>query len=128
MFVGTAKVPIDPTSEGDTITFDFAPGLAAGESINGVSGAGLIAGTTLGVTCTSIGDNASLDSTPAVRVLSSPVLGPSPSTGVANQAVLVLVGNMVAGVLYQLTVVVKTTGTQQLVMRWNLPCATPPGN
>ena len=114
MFVGTALIPIDPTVAEEKVTFDFGPGLDANVSIIDITS----------ITCTPVSGT---DGAPATRLLGSPKVIPSPKTGATGGAVQQLVGNMLPGVVYQLQCVVATSDEQELSMRWNLPCGSPPG-
>ena len=109
------RTPIDPGEE-EIITFDFAPAFSPGVTITGVTQmkASAIA-------------NATRDPNPQSRILSAPTLIASPTTGAALQAVKVLFGDAVAGVVYQLACVVTASDSQTLAIRWNLPCSQPPG-
>jgi len=109
----TSSTPIDP-GEQEFVTFDFAPGLSPGVIINSV----------VVVKCTVVSGT---DPNPQSRVLGAPSIVASPATGAAKVAVEQLVGNMLAGVTYQLQAVVSCSDNQQLSLRWNLPCSQPPG-
>ncbi|HVM78853.1 MAG TPA: hypothetical protein VMU06_07525 [Stellaceae bacterium] len=109
----TSRTPIDP-QEQELITFDFAPGLSSGVIVNRV----------VAVSCAVVSGT---DPNPQSRVLGPPSIVASPTTGAAKVAVEQLVGNMLAGVLYQLQAVVSCSDNQQLSLRWNLPCSQPPG-
>jgi hypothetical protein len=107
-------MPIDPDVGEEFVVFDFGPGLSPGVVIN----------TIISVTSTAI---VNADPAAGSRVLGAPALVDSPKTGAPVAAVRVLVGRMVAGVTYQLQAVVACSDNQRLSLRWNLPCASPPG-
>jgi hypothetical protein len=86
----------------------------------------VVINTVVSITCTGI-VNAALDPAAASRVLGAPMLVPIPKTGASLTAVKVLVGTMVASVVYQLQCVVSCSDNQKLSLRGNLPCAQPPG-
>lgn len=110
--------PIDAGVEQLTVTFDFGliP-LAPGVTITRV----------VSVTCVVSLSAPYLtpDSAAATRLLSPAIIGPSPKTGNASQAVLQLVGNMVGGCRYLLQCVVDTSDGQQPSVWTHLPCVTP---
>jgi len=108
-----ASPAIDPTVEEEYLKFDFGPGLGVGVSITGAT-----------ITCRVV---AGSDPAPASRVLSSPAFITSPSTGAPSAAVLVLVGKMLAAVVYQFQCLAACSDTQVLSVRLQLPCAQPPG-
>lgn len=108
------KPNIDPTVEEETVTFDFGLALNGNVSISVDE-----------ILCIAIvGTDASAGS----RLIGDPTVVASPTTGGFNQAVLQLVGTMLAGVTYQLQCVVTTSDGQTLSLRVNWTCATPPGS
>lgn len=113
-YTQTLYPPIDSSVEQDNITFDFGPILAPGVSITSV----------ISVSCTAV-TNAILDATPSARVLGTAAVVQSPSTLALAGAVVILVGNMIAGVTYLLQVVVGTSDNQKLSLWCRLPCVAP---
>jgi len=108
---------LSPSTPGEqeNNTFEFAPAFAPGVAV-------IITGAS--VKCSVVQDS---DPNPQSRVLDSPTIIASPSTGAAAQAVTVLIGNCLAGVVYQLWCQIASTHRQILIVRWNLPCSQPPG-
>lgn len=104
--------PIDATVEQENITFDFGPALASGVTLTG----------TPAVTCAVYSGS---DPSASSRVLNAPQLTSSPNTGLANQAVIVTVGQMIGGVTYRLQCSVSTTDGQVLSDWVHLPCVSP---
>jgi len=111
----TAQTPIDP-GEQENIVFDYAPAFTLGRGV-----------TITGVTSVRCSVVQGSDPNPQSRVLGSPSIVASPSTAAPLQAVMVLIGNMIAGVLYQLQVLVACSDNQVLSIRWYLRCSQPPG-
>jgi hypothetical protein len=115
-YYGALAPAIDPTVEEESITFDFGPALGTGVSITSVD-------------FTSCVVVQGVDPDAASRIINppAPALIASPATGAPNAAVVLLVGEMLAGVNYQLQCVVVTSDGQMLSLRADLPCATLPG-
>ena len=108
--------PIVATVEQEYVQFDFAPGLADGATITGISGG------SLGVFCYSLSGT---DSAPMTRILSTPQIIASPSSKLPNQAVVALFGNMIAG-LYLLQAIIQTSDGQTLSVEARWSCVTAP--
>lgn len=94
--------PIDPT-ETVTLTWDFAPLLAAGVT--------LLANP---VPVTSCALRSGVDPSPSTRLVGGPSVVASPSTGAASQAVQQQVSTMQAGARYFLACLAKTSDSQTI--------------
>lgn len=105
--------PIVAGVEQEYVTFDFAKGLNPGIIISAI----------VAVNVYSLTGN---DPTPMVRILNTPSLTASPSSLLANQGVVGLFGNMIAG-LYLLQAIIQTSDGQVLSTEARWPCvsATP---
>lgn len=97
-----------------TVTFDFAGVIKQGETLSG----------TPTIICTNATSTLVQDPTPAVRLIGAAVIGPSPTTGAANTAVLQQIGTMVADVVYVLQCI--ATDTPDTPSLWaRIPCIQP---
>lgn len=105
--------PIVAGVEQEYVQFDFAPGLNPGIIISAI----------VAINVYSLTGN---DPTPMVRLLNTPALVASPSTLLANQGIVALFGNMIAG-LYLLQAIIQTSDGQVLSTEARWPCvaATP---
>jgi hypothetical protein len=100
--------PIDD-DEKVPITFDFAPELSTGTAVASI----------VAVTCSAI---FGIDTNPSARILGSAILAPSPSTGVANQAVRQMVGTMIGGERYRLQCLANISDGQILNIDTHADC------
>jgi hypothetical protein len=108
---------IDSTVEIETVTWDYGLILKTGVTITAV--------TALTCSVSKPASDTTTDPTPQSRIIGSPQLGPSPNSGGANQAVLCLVGTMIAGVTYLLQCVVTTSDGQTISLWQHLGCTQP---
>lgn len=107
------KPPTEP-GEIETLTFDFAPALAVGETITSV----------VSILCAVTGSDVATG-----HLQGGASIVASPSTGLAGQAVIQQVKSMLGNNTYQYQCLVATSGGQQLLLRVNLPCiAIPKGS
>jgi hypothetical protein len=95
-----------------TGTFDFAPWLGIGVTVLSVTS----------VACAVSPTSTTQDTGAAGRLVGPPSLGVSPSSNLANQAVLQQWGNMVAGVTYRIAATVLTSDNQTLILWAHQPC------
>lgn len=102
--------PLDPT-ETVTNTWDFGPWLTTGVTVG--------APTT---TCTVLSGS---DPASSTRLISSPIVGSSPTDGGASRAILQQVSNMLAGVRYLLLCTVNTSDNQVLTLYAHQLCQGP---
>lgn len=104
--------PIDSSVEQELMTFDFGPILATSETITTISS----------VSCDVFegSDTHAFD-----RLLASPVVAASPTTGAAAAAVVQSIGNMIGGTTYRLQCLVTTSLGQKLSLWTHLACQTP---
>ena len=101
--------PIDPNVEFENVAFDYGKILAPGVTLTG----------TPVVTCIAVkGPDVGGPS----RLVGSPMIAPSPSSGAPGGAVIQLVGGMIAGTTYQLQCVAPTTDAQILSLYTYLTC------
>lgn len=103
--------PIDP-AETKIITFDYAPLLAAGETI---SSASFTVSVVLGTGVAS-----------GANIIGSATIVASPTTGALASAVQQKVGAMQGGSTYQFKCLAVTTAGETLSMRANYSCARVP--
>ena len=103
--------PIDP-GEIETVSFDFGPALATGETVRTIvsSSCAVLIGT---------------DSSASERILGSPQIVASPSTGLASGGVAMRIGTMIADTVYRLQVFVTTSAGQTLTLYTHIQCAAP---
>jgi hypothetical protein len=108
--------PIDAVLEERLVSFDYGLELTTGTVVTGV----------LDLTCTVV---TGVDPNAQDRILSAPAIvdaAPLPfGTGVADAAVSVMIGEMVAGVTYLLQCVVQTTDSQHLSVWQHQDCIEP---
>lgn len=88
--------------------FDFAPELSTGVTIVSVA-----------MTCLSV---LNIDPTPAARLLGTPALAPSPSTGAAMQGVRQLIGTMIGGERYRLECLAQASDGQIFNIDTHIDC------
>jgi hypothetical protein len=108
--------PIDAVLEERIVTFDYGLELTPGTVVIGI----------VDLTCTVVTGS---DPNAQNRILSLPAIvdaAPLPyGTGVADAAVSILIGEMVAGVTYLLQCVAQTTDNQQLSVWQHQDCIQP---
>lgn len=102
---------VDPT-EKVTVTWDFAPWMAAGTIITSVS-------------TTSCSLASGTDPSPASRLLATPQIVTSPSNSAANQAVAQQVQGMIAGARYILLCTAVTSDGQNFTLWAHQLCRGP---
>lgn len=85
-----------------------------------VAGAPVVSAT---ITCRVVGGT---DPDPAQRIIGAYHVLPSATPGVASGTVRQLVGNMIAGVVYELQCVAVLLDGSAPSIRWLLPCSVPP--
>ena len=100
--------PLDPT-EVITGTLDFGPWL----------GVGVVLTSVVALTCTVISGT---DGVPSSRLVGSSSIVSSPTNGAASAAVRQQWGNMLAGVIYIITVTVSTSDGQTLTLYAHEQC------
>lgn len=103
---------IDAVLEEEPIGFDFGPMLAQGVTLLSIEE--LIVTVEFGV-----------DADPASRVLSTPQIVPSPTTGHASQAVAVMFGTAIGGVTYRLQCVCVASDDSHPSVWGDFPCVAP---
>lgn len=103
--------PMDATYEVEVIAFDFGMVLKPGETILSVSQ--MLCGISSGI-----------DPAPSSRLIGSPQIGASPTTGALASAVLQKVGNVLADCCYALQCVAHTSDDQELSLQAQLPTET----
>lgn len=103
--------PIVAVTEQEYVTFDFGQ----------ILGSSYI--TSMVVNCLT---DAGPDAVPMTRILNTPSLLPSPTTGVLSGAIIALFGNMVATNLYMLECIAQTADGQELVLEARWSCVSAP--
>lgn len=101
--------PIDAVFEVETIGFDFGMILAPGETITAV----------LQMLCAVL---SGIDASPASRLIGTPQVAASNTTGAPRAEVLQKFGTAVAGCSYSLQCVVSTTDGQSLSLITSIAC------
>ena len=107
--VQVADLPPIDDDEKIPVTFDFAPELSLGTTVASV----------ITVTCSG---TFGIDQNPSARILGGAILAPSPSTGVANQAVRQMVGTMIGGERYRLQCLANISDGQILNIDTHADC------
>jgi len=106
---------IDPTAQKEPIAFDFFPYLPSGVFLQG----------TPVVTIAAI---SGIDATPSARAIGVPTLGtvmPPDGAGVANTAVIQMVGTCVSGVTYLLLATCDRTDGGVASLWTHMKCVAP---
>lgn len=108
------RTAIDATVEVAGATLDFGSKLAPGVSITSV----------LATSCAQYEFSPGTDSGASGRIVGTPTIVPSPSTGQPNQAVIIPIGTMVGGCIYLLQASVQCSDGSKPNGSTHITCRT----